>query len=627
MDVMGRIAGIVGRLGWVIGIVLVLAEAARAGRPDPHSYGNPDQVRVTDIRLDLTADFDAKRLIGQATLTLDRIAGADPKAALVLDTRGLRIERVRAILGIVPQPTEIPYELGPADPVLGAPLTITLPGATSKVVIDYATIPEATALQWVAPSGTAGKQKPFLYTQSQSIHARTWIPCQDSPGVRVTYGATIGVKGAEGVKAVMSALGPKAIEGGRWSFEMPNAIPPYLIALAIGDLEYRPLGSRTGVWAEPSLVESAAKEFAETEKMLASAEKRFGPYRWGQYDILVLPPSFPFGGMENAKLTFVTPTVIAGDRSLTSLIAHELAHSWSGNLVTCATWNDFWLNEGFTTYLERRITEDVMGLEVADMERVLALRDLKAAMAGMPANDQTLRGHLDGRSPDDGISGVPYDKGAAFLERLEKAVGRERFDAFLKRYFDHFAFQSLTIDQFLAFLRSDLFADGPVPVDLETWVEKPGLPNDVVVTPSKRFDEVDALSKSWAQGRTTADELPWAAWSTPERIRFLQQMPDAVTVDSLAALDRAFEITSQANAEVAFEWLKRSIPVGYPPALEALESFLTTIGRMKYVAPLYKTLAATPAGRTHALELFARARAGYHPLTVAAVEEALGVSH
>ena len=377
--------------------------------------------------------------------------------------------------------TPAAFELGKVDPILGSRLSITMTPEATQVRIAYRTSPTASALQWMNPSLTAGKLKPFLFTQSQAIHARSWIPLQDSPGVRITYAATVRVpKGLTAVMAAESRVRPEEVAEGVYRFAMSQPIPSYLIAMAVGDLAFQELGPRTGVWAEPSVLKSAAYEFGDVEAMVSSIEKGFGPYRWGRYDILVLPPSFPFGGMENPRLTFATPTILAGDRSLVSLIAHELAHSWSGNLVTNATWSDFWLNEGFTTYLERRIIEDLYGDRRADMDSVLGLVELREELKAQPAKDQILHVDLNGRDPDEGMNRIPYEKGAPFLRTLEKSYGRARFDPFLRSYFDHFAFRSITTADFVAYLKQHLLNEPPRAgaIDLSAWLESPGLPSD-----------------------------------------------------------------------------------------------------------------------------------------------------
>jgi leukotriene-A4 hydrolase len=604
---------------------------AGASRRDLHSYGNPDQVRVRAIDLDLRVDFDRKVLDGEAVLTVEREAAGRGRARLVLDTRDLTVRSVAA--GSGSEMAEAPFTLGKADPILGAPLSVELPEGASRVRVSYTTAPGASALQWVAPAGTAGGKKPFLFTQSQAIHARSWVPCQDSPGVRVTYAATIRVP--EGLVAVMAAdrkeEGQAEGDEGRrtrsYRFEMPQPIPSYLIALAVGDLEFKSLGRRTGVWAEPAVVGKAAYEFADTEAMVEVAEKRFGPYRWGRYDILVLPPSFPFGGMENPKLTFATPTVLAGDRSLVALVAHELAHSWSGNLVTNATWRDFWLNEGFTTYIERRIVEDLYGPDRAAMERALGLADLRDELSKLGPGDEVLHVDLKGRDPDEGMTRIPYEKGALFLTLLEQTFGRERFDPFLKGYFDRFAFKSITTADFEDYLRTHLFQTKPGqadPIDLHLWLHGAGLPPDAPRPRAERFDEVDRQARRWLDGAVATKDLPAKEWSTFEWLRFLQDLPHGLGAKRMVELDEAFGLTRRGNTEIAAQWLQMAIRNGYRPADARLEEFLTTIGRRKFLVPLYTELAKTPEGKARARAIYAKARPSYHPIAVESIDKLLG---
>jgi aminopeptidase N len=593
---------------------------------DSHSFGNPDQVRVYQVVLDLTVEFDRKVIEGSAILDFGRQPGCPADAPLVLDTRGLTIEDI-GVRKMEPMPKSFvptPYKLGPADPIKGAPLSIELPPNATQVRVRYRTAPSAGALQWLEPALTAGKSKPFLFTQSQAIHARSWIPIQDSPGVRVTYVAQVHVpRGLVAVMAAESRNNPADASQGSFRFVMPQPIPPYLIALAVGDLAFQALGPRTGVWADPSVLKSAAYEFADVETMIASAEKQFGRYRWGRYDLLVLPPSFPFGGMENPRLTFATPTVLAGDRSLVSLVAHELAHSWSGNLVTNATWRDFWLNEGFTTYLERRIIEDIYGRPRADMEAVLGMAELRAQFARLPEKDQILHIDLDGRDPDEGMNQVPYEKGALFLRTLEQTFGRARFDAFLRSYFDEHVFQSITTADFEAFLKERLFRADPhsaESIDLTAWLQKPGLPKVFAEPKSERLVAIDQAAKKWEQGHLATAELGAADWSTHEWLRFLQALPERLPVERMTELDQKFQLTTRGNSEIAHQWLLAAIKSDYAPADGRLESYLTSIGRRKLVLPLYRALAATPAGRKRAEAIYARARPSYHPITVDSVD-------
>ena len=375
---------------------------------DIHSYANPNLTKVSHVDLDWNVLFDQKVLQGTATLTIERMPPLKTRLGyLTLDTRDLKIEKVETASSSKTF-RQAQFKLGAADKILGAPLEITMPSGTKYVRVHYSTSPTASGLQWLNPEQTAGKKTPFMFSQAQAIHARSFIPIQDSPQIRVTYSARI--RTPKNLLAVMSAEGNSqtSLRNGDYSFKMTKAIPPYLIAIAVGDLNFKSLGKRTGVYSEPSMLEKSAFELSDTEKMVEETEKIYGKYAWGRYALLVLPPSFPFGGMENPMLTFATPTILAGDKSLVSLVAHELAHSWSGNLVTNATWRDFWLNEGFTTYLERRIIEAVYGKPRREMEATLGKRSLLEEMAGMTENDQTLHVDLKGRDPDDGLTGVPY---------------------------------------------------------------------------------------------------------------------------------------------------------------------------------------------------------------------------
>jgi aminopeptidase N len=590
------------------------------GRRDVHSAGNPHEIRVRHIQLDLAVDFARKQLLGSAQLRTERMPGSNPEAPLILDTKGLVIEKVEEFNG--QGWSKVNYRLGPPDPILGEALTIPMASDIGPVRITYRTSPSAGALQWLDPSRPAGGRQPFLFTQSQAIQARTWIPTQDSPGVRLTYGATI--RTPPGLTAVMSAdRTPDPSDTTLTRFRMDQAIPSYLIALAVGDLTFRPIGPRTGVWAEPSVVAKAANEFADTEKMVEATEKRFGPYRWGRYDLLVLPPSFPFGGMENPRLTFATPTVIAGDRSLVALVAHELAHSWSGNLVTNATWRDFWLNEGFTVYLERRIVEDLYGVERARIEAVLGIQELREDLARLPSPDQVLHVNLAGRDPDDGMTQVPYEKGALFLTQLERAFGRERFDAFLLGYFNRHAFQSITTGDFLADLKTNLFSldlAAASKIDLDAWIEAPGLKASFVEPTSSRLEAVDQAASDWTAGKVATERLTTQEWSTQEWLRFLRALPAKLSPERMASLDGAFGLTERENAEVAALWLLMAVRNEYRPADARLEKFLTTIGRRKFLMPIYRELTRTPDGLKKARLLFAKARPFYHPIATESVD-------
>jgi len=596
-------------------------EPARAENSlaDVHSFARPNEAVVKHLSLSLNVDFGRRQLDGIATLLIDNRKKVD---TLHLDSRDL------TILSVTTGGDKRPTTFTLSDPVkfLGQDLAIRIQPDTEFVTITYTTSPDAAAVQWLAPEQTAGKRAPFLFTQSQAILARTWVPIQDSPGIRFTYEAAVRVP--SNLLALMSAENPQTKSAdGLYRFRMQQPIPAYLLALSVGDLEFRSLGARSGVYAEPSVVARAASEFVDVEKMIAAAEKLYGPYRWGRYDVLVLPPSFPFGGMENPRLTFATPTVLAGDRSLVSLIAHELAHSWSGNLVTNATWNDFWLNEGFTNYFERRIMEEIEGREYSDMLASLAVGDLSSTVdeLGERSRDTHLFLDLAGRDPDEGMNDIAYEKGFFLLRTIEDAVGRERFDSFLRRYFERFAFRSMTTERFVEHLRSDLLRNDiqlESRIGLGDWIYGPGIPANSPKVSSTAFAKVDAQVDRFASGAKAAT-LTTSGWSTQEWLHFIRALPKTTT-EQLSDLDSAFRFTTSGNSEILSAWFLRAIDAGYKQANPAIENFLTSMGRRKFLKPIYEALAKTPEGKTFAVSIYEKARSGYHSVSRQTIDSILG---
>ncbi len=587
---------------------------------DPHSFSHPDEVAVDHLKLDLTVDFEKRQLTGRASLRLDNRTGAD---RVILDARDLTIRRVTLDDG-----AEARFTLGEEVGTLGQPLEIRIQPTTKWVHVDYSTSPTAGALQWLDPAQTSAGRRPFLLTQSQAILARTWAPVQDTPGVRMTYEATVRVP--KDLLALMSAENPtKKNADGVYQFRMPQRIPSYLLALAVGDLEFRPLGQRSGVYAEPNVIELAAWELADTPRMIDATETLYGPYRWGRYDILILPSSFPYGGMENPRLTFATPTILARDRSLVSLVAHELAHSWSGNQVTNADWSDVWLNEGFTTYVEGRIMEAVYGKEYADMLAVLGRQELDLAVqdAGGPTDPMTrLHLDLDGLDPEDSSGDIAYQKGALFLQTLEHQVGRQAFDKFLRGYFDTFAFQSMTSDRFVAYLKKNLLGGNEAKAQelkIQEWVYQPGIPSNAFVATSTALAKVDAAVAAFQQG-TPAAQISTEGWTTHHWLHFLRALPQPLDLAKMADLDAAFKLSSSGNSEILSSWLLLAVQSRYEAAYPSMERFLTSMGRRKFLRPLYAEMAKTPAGAEMALRIYTKARPGYHPVSQETIDEILG---
>ena len=591
---------------------------------DTSTWAKPQQARVTHVALDLALDFASKRVGGTADLDLLVAPGVDE---VVLDDKGLEITRITDAAG-----RDLKWTVGggsgTADISMGGekgqPLTIQLAGA-KHVRIQYTAPADAEALQWLNPEQTAGKKYPYLFSQGQAILNRSWIPTQDSPGIRQTWEARI--TAPKPLDVVMSGVrqGEPEDLGDRRAFRfvMDKPVPPYLIALAAGDIDFAPIGSRTGVWAEPSVLPAARKETEDTERMVEAAESLYGPYRWGRYDMIVLPPSFPYGGMENPVMTFLTPTFIAGDKSLTGLVAHELAHSWSGNLVTNAVWGDSWLNEGVTSYFESRISEKIYGEKRAVQEAILSLASVDEVLADVGNAPGTALHQADG--VESAGSEIIYDKGAAFLRTLEHAVGRERFDAWLRQWFDNHAFQPATSamiydDMVKNLARSPEEAQA---LQIREWIYGAGLPANVYRPDGAAFAAVDASAAAYSASRTI-DAAGWQGWSSAERQRFLQKLPQELSASELAKLDSALNLSGTGNNEELFLWLRLAMANRYQPAVPRVEQFLSSVGRMKFVAPLFGTLwKEGDWGRTIARRIYAKTRPTYHSVTQAAADRAM----
>lgn len=582
---------------------------------DTHSNANPLEAVITHLDLDLAVNFEKQRIKGTATYSVKNMGSE----LLILDTKGLEITEVKDGAG-----ADLRFKLQQPDSIKGSALAIILGKETDKVVVRYSTTTESAGLQWLTPEKNDGKT-PFLYSQGQAILTRSWIPIQDSPAVRITYTAKVTVP--EGMTALMGALGN--VQGSapgqtQFDFKQPNAIPPYLISLAVGQLEFKQVSERTGVYALPGVLPDAVNEFRDLDKMLVACEQLCGPYQWHRFDVLVLPASFPFGGMENPMLTFATPTILAGDRSLVSLIIHELAHSWSGNLVTNANWNDFWLNEGWTVYLERRIVEAIYGKEDADRMEVLGFQDLKATIADMPADatDTGLSLQLEGRDPDDGMTDVAYERGAMVIKEIELAWGREAFDKFIPHYFKSFSFRSITTDAFLRFVDNYAETNSLRKVNLREMVAAVGEPKPSFKIYSGSLMGIEKARVAFLTGRKLTDYRV-EKWSAQERQYFLRILTEPLKEEQMGAIHDALQLKQSKNSEVNFEWYMLSIRNNRLSIRKELERFLRTVGRRKFILPLYREMFANSEWSAWAKEQYANNRDRYHSITSGSVDRLL----
>ena len=612
-------------------------------RVEKSSMSNFDQVKVVSQHLNLSADFSKKELSGTCTYTLAR---ADAKSTasikhLILDVRTLVINSVTV------NSTAAKFSLKKSvnEDAFGFGLHIPLDAikdwsakSQNTVTVDYHTTPQSEAIQWLSASQTLGKKHPYLFTQCQAIHARSLLPCQDTPAVKSSYSATITTPAP--LRALMSAVNDESKSTqdsskgtNTWGFKQAIPVPSYLIALAIGNLKSKSVGKVCAVWSEPEILDECAKEFEDTEKFLESAESFLIPYQWGRYDLLILPPSFPYGGMENPCLTFVTPTLLAGDKSLVDVIAHEAAHSWSGNLVTNCSWEHFWLNEGFTMYVQRRILahfeNDAKYDQRVKEQEFDALVDLKALKEnvydfGVDHEFTKLIPDLTGKDPDDAFSSVPYEKGYNFLFYLKGLVGGYKvMDGFLKAYFTKFKFQCITSgdmkDFFLSYFAKTVSKEKLDSIDWDGWMFKPGMPLVKNQFDTSISSMVNKLTTQWTEGNWEAcSDKDIAKWTTMAKMYFLQQLQEVdggFSHSVLGQMDKLYSFTATRNAEIRYRWLNLCLINDYKPVYGEVVKFISEQGRMKFVRPLYKALAKAKGGEKLAKDTFNKVKDSYHLIT------------
>jgi leukotriene-A4 hydrolase len=577
---------------------------------DPTSYTDLSQGRIRHIDFHIQADFVTNTLAVKAVYHLD----TPRRGPLFLDTYKIDLQKADT------SDRPLTWEFDTHNKELGSRLHLKGLDGQADFTLEFRTSPEASALQWLTVAQTLGGKHPFLYSQCQSIHARSVFPCQDTPSVRFTYSAEVDVP--QGLTAVMGAEHVKGgKDGGHFKFRMPQPIPSYLFAIAAGNLEFREFSPRTGIYAEPQIIEAAAWEFAENETKIVEAEKLLGPYLWGRFDLLVLPPSFPFGGMENPRLTFLTPTSILGTRGQTYLITHELAHAWTGNLVTNATWQDFWLNEGWTTYAETRITELLEGVEFNNLNAVFHEREMMQAMQAVGMDSPLTCLKRSDNGDEEGPSSIPYYKGCFFLQECERAVGRPRFDRFIKSYMKRFQFQSITTETFLDFMKVELpevFAR----VEVNKWIHEPGMPAGWHGPQSSLYDEVQAALNAYQKGTLPTREQV-ENWHSDQVKSFLQGLPSKISPEDCPKLEEILELKKRNDAAHYSFYYAICIASGCESILPRVEAYAEKIGRMLYILPIFRALTQTDWSHLHARPLFERVKSHHHQITAGGIERLL----
>lgn len=672
-----------------------------------HSFSNYKVVNPYKLDLELDIDMQNQMIYGSVTYHLKwnfrdnrnqkkapkvsqkgmLSAMNDPQDVAIFDTKGLVIEKIEGHNGLVD------WKLTRSDKILGTALEVNLPQHDSVIIIHYRTYSKKefkkvdesfiSAIQWLNPEQTFDKKQPFMFSQSQAILARTWLPCMDAPAVKFIYNAKVNFP--SNLNAVMSAQRYEGIaeflkdypkktgefknfgkHKSRFSdfktlyFHQSLPITSYLMAIAVGDFNFKKLGKQCGVYAEPGLLEKAAWEFADLPKMIDSASALYGKYAWKEYNVLVLPTSFPFGGMENPVVTFATPTIITGDRSLVSLLAHELAHSWSGNLVTNETWDDFWLNEGFTVYFESRIMEKLYGKDYADMLTVLGLGELRKTLKDLmefAPSDTRLKLDLKDRNPDDGMTDIAYEKGRFFLLWCEQQMGRKMWDKFLNQYFKKHAFSTSNTEVFIKELldfytanySSGWMVSANFSKSMKQWIYEVGFQEPKVKSTfllaaeglAVHLNSLNQQNISFAKEKGLSLNPETKTWTTHHYLHFLRNL-DSLSFANMRYLDSVFHFSLTLNSEIAFDWSMLSIKSGYLPAYGFIDQFLNRVGRRKFVYPIYEKLIEVSQLKANAaknidnkvsftleqlpefklaLDAYEKANSGYHSVTRTSIDE------
>eukprot|EP00927_Polykrikos_kofoidii_P049772 TRINITY_DN43785_c0_g1_i1.p1 TRINITY_DN43785_c0_g1~~TRINITY_DN43785_c0_g1_i1.p1 ORF type:complete len:623 (-),score=111.48 TRINITY_DN43785_c0_g1_i1:103-1971(-) len=593
--------------------------------PDPHSFANFHEIVVQHMDLAFDIDFNRHVFTGTATLKLRRLV---PSCNILkLDVKGLRI------LGIRQEGTNDALWLRLVSSVseLGDCLEVTLPPGSADspvvIIVAFETAPGAAAIQWLEPVQTAGGKHPLVFTQCQAICSRTLFPCQDTPSVKSSF--TLTVTCPQPLVALGSGIRQDCSDeasNGTNTFKFSQNVPvmAYLVAVICGSLEERSVGSRSSIWVESPVADAAQEEFQGVpDAFIGAAEKIVGSsYDWGRYDIALLPRSFIFGGMENPNMTFFSSALMTGDGSLLTTLAHEITHAWSGNLVTNAKWKDFWLNEGFTRYIERRILGRLRGKAFRGLLLTVGYNDLVRTVQLLTSCGENqftaLEPELVGIDPGRAFSRIPYEKGSLFLFYLEGIVGgEEAMTEWLKTYFSDFARQSIETADFKKHFCNFFDERNPAAlkgVDWDAWLHGRGLPSFDLKSYADQSLVKDTrdLADRWLSGGTSLMVKPepegvssndLVSWQSQQIMVFLDNLinagPCKMPKERLGCMDELYCFTQTRNVEVSFRWLHLCMMNRREECLPAVEAFVSNNGRGVYLKTLYAELLKLDAESAH----------------------------
>ena len=616
-------------------------------KEDISSYSNFDEIIQKEVFIDVSLDFDKKQMLGTMEVKYEILSSEIPN--VILDLKGPEIVSVEYVIKnekneektMIPLTYEI-YSENVYKDSLGTPLKISLDNVkknipdeynklskskTLMLCIKFITTENCTGIQFLTKEQTYTKKYPFMFTQCEAIQCRSLFPVQDSPSVKSIYKVKTSIPSPltflfGGIKKE-SYLDNKSNQNVT-IFEQKIPIPSYLVAFVAGELEYGKISERCGVWTEVGLCKIACNEFKDAEKYVQIAEEYFNhPYEWEIYNLLVLPFSFPYGGMENPNLTFVTPALLAGDCSMSNVIGHEISHSWTGNLVTNKNWKNFWVNEGFTIFMERKLDSALLGEEMENLEAIVGNNELIAdiKLLGLDSEYTKLSPDFGGNDPDDGFSTVPYEKGYQFLIFIEKLIGKDNFREVMQKYIKKYRYKSVDHTAFkevLEGLINEKLKDPKKIIDeinWDKWLYEKGIPSYKNDFSSKLLKEAEKLAEDFLQEKEDKSSVlkVFKEWHTNVKLAFLNYLLDnknKIDEKIMKNLKNELNLAEEYNSEIKYMWYLLALDKKVEEEIPNIKKFLETHGRLKYVRPVY--FAWIEKDYNQAKEFFDKTKYLYH---------------
>ena len=624
---------------------------------DISSYSNFNEIIQKELDIDISLDFEKKQMIGKMDINYEIINQEISK--IILDLKGPEIVSVEYIQkdeeGEDLKSIKLNYEIYSENEFkdsLGTPLIIYLDNIKNNKEVDYKKIIElktlliriqfittekCTGIQFLTKEQTYTKKYPFMFTQCEAIQCRSLFPVQDSPSVKSTYKVTTSIESPltflfGGI--IKTKYYDSNTKKNITLFEQNIPIPSYLVAFVAGELEYGRISERCGVWTEVGLCKKACNEFKDAETYIKIAEEYLDhPYEWEVYNLLVLPFSFPYGGMENPNLTFVTPALLAGDRSMSNVIGHEISHSWTGNLVTNKNWKNFWVNEGFTTFMERKLDSALLGEDMENLEAIVGNNELIAdiKLLGEDSEYTKLSADYGGNDPDDGFSTAPYEKGYQFLIYIEKLIGKDVFKEVMQKYIKKYRLKSVDHTAFKGVLEEVIKekfkekADEIIgKIDWEKWLYEKGIPKYTNEFSSEYLKDAEKLAEDFLNEKEDNETVlkKFKEWHTNVKLAFLNYLSehkDKINETICQNLKKKLNLAEEYNSEIKYMWYLLALDKKIESEIPNIKKFLETHGRLKYIRPIY--FAWMEKDFNEAKEFFDKVKYLYHPFGRRMIQE------